>query len=267
MSMFNVDYSNAGAERVIPGFYEVFVSDYQLSLSKSGNQVISLFYTVRSDIDQPSQGAKIQYDNFNVIPNSKWRMDAFAKAAGIPNGTQINSAQEWAQMMVNRDVGVLVVLGAPNNSGNQYPEVKEFHATRMPNSGRPMPVLEKAYANTSNQNNGGYGNNRSYGNQNQYGSNQNQYGGNSSYNQNDPHRPADNNQNFGSYGGGHPADGYGSNNTYSSNNNLPPVNQTQAAADKIANHGNTNNAAPDNRSFANGDFGRGQDISDDDLPF
>lgn len=256
MGIFDVDYNNAGTGQVAPGFYEVYVSDYQIGQSRAGNEIISLFYTVRDDINQPSRGGKLNYDNFNVIPSSKWRMDAFARAVGIPDGTSINSATEWANLMVNKDLIVKVVLGAPNDKGNAYPEVKEFHPTKNPNRGRPMPILEKAY-------------------------------GNNNHNQNDPHRPGDNN-NFGGGYNPHSATnnvgntGYGATNGYPANNtgnyaNNVSNNQNiamQNATDRIANHQQQEqqqnlgvDPTQDNRSFANGGFKNSINISDDDLPF
>lgn len=250
MGMFDVDYNNVGPGPVQPGYYEVYVSDYQLSTSRSGNPIVSLFYTIREDINQPNQGSKIQYDNFNVIPSSKWRMDAFAKAVAIPNGTPINSAQEWAQMMVNKDLIVRVIMGSPNQSGRSYPEVNEFHPTQMPSQGRPMPVLEKAYGNQNNGNN-----------QNQQGS----YGGQqgNGYGNNNPS----------TYGGG-ASGGYSPNNNSSPAVNTVPHNNfgRDAALDQAANRVSNSQQSlgmdpvRDNRSFANGGF-KGADISDDDLPF
>ena len=256
MSMFTVDYKNAGDGQILPGMYEVFVSDYQISKSQKGNEVISLFYTVREDINQPFAGTKIQYDNFNVLQSSKWRLDLAAKSAGIPDGTQINSSTEWASMMVNRDLIVKVVMGTPNQQGNSYPEVKAFYPTRHPSHGRPAPILEKAYGQRNNSN---------------------------SYQSNDPHRPADNNMNMHQpqYGGqaqygsanapagqqydNHPASGYSQ-----TPGTIPPIDQNNAmqqAANKISQNGQQqNNVNADNRSFANGSYSS-INISDDDLPF
>lgn len=146
MGFYDVDYSNAGAEQVTPGMYEVYVSDFSITNSqRSGNTIVSLFYTVRDDVNQPHQGAKIQYDTFVETQNSKWRWDTAAKSAGIPDGTRIQSANDWANMMVNKDLKVKVAMGAPNQNGKTYPEVKSFYATEWPSQGRAMPKLEKAY--------------------------------------------------------------------------------------------------------------------------
>lgn len=145
MGFYDVDYNNASDGQVTPGFYEVFVSDYSIGkATTTGNTVVNLFYKVRDDIIQPHQGAQIQYDAFVETPNAKWRFDTAAKAAGIPNGTPIQSAQDWAMMMINKDVRVKIAMSSPNQQGNTYPEVKSYYPTELPNQGRPMPVLVKA---------------------------------------------------------------------------------------------------------------------------
>ena len=274
MSMFTVDYKNAGDGQILPGMYEVFVSDYQISKSQKGNEVISLFYTVREDINQPFAGTKIQYDNFNVLQSSKWRLDLAAKSAGIPDGTQINSSTEWASLMVNRDLIVKVVMGTPNQQGNSYPEVKAFYPTQHPSHGRPAPILEKAYGQRNNSN--GYQSNDphrpadnnmnmhqpQYGGQAQYG-NQSQYGGQASYGGQAQYGSA--NAPVGQQYDNHPASGYSQ-----TPGTIPPIDQNNAmqqATNKIAQNGQQqNNVNADNRSFANGSYS-GINISDDDLPF
>ncbi|MCC9273879.1 MAG: DUF669 domain-containing protein [Enterococcus aquimarinus] len=275
MSMFTVDYKNAGDGQILPGMYEVFVSDYQISKSQKGNEVISLFYTVREDINQPFAGTKIQYDNFNVLQSSKWRLDLAAKSAGIPDGTQINSSTEWASLMVNRDLIVKVVMGSPNQQGNSYPEVKAFYPTQHPSQGRPAPILEKAYGQRNNSN--GYQSNDphrpadnnmnmhqpQYGGQAQYGG-QSQYGGQASYGGQAQYGSA--NAPTGQQYDNHPASGYSQ-----TPGAIPPIDQNNAmqqAANKIAQNGQQqNNVNTDNRSFANGGYQNTIDISDDDLPF
>lgn len=154
MGFYDVDYSNAGTEQVTPGTYEAYVSDYTISKAQTtGNTVVSLFYTVRDDVNQPHQGAKIQYDTFVETQNSKWRWDTAAKAAGIPDKTPIQSAQDWANLMINKDLKVKVDMSKPNDQGKSYPEVKSFYNTDWPNQGRPAPILEKAYANQHQQSN------------------------------------------------------------------------------------------------------------------
>lgn len=201
MGFYDVDYSNAGADQVTPGIYEVFVHDYQITTAQTGNTVVSLFYTVRDDVSQPHQGAKIQYDSFVEVQASKWRWDTAAKAAGIPDGTSVGTAQDWANMMVNKDLKVKIEMGRPNNQGKTYPEVKSFYITEFPNQGRQMPQLEKAYGQQRMQNAANMVNQHGY-------------------------------QNV-------------------------PQQQTLPGTNPVA----------DNRSFTNGGFQPGVNITDDDLPF
>lgn len=234
MGFFDVDYSNASAEQVTPGHYEVYVSDYQISSAKTGNTVVNLFYTVRDDVNQPHQGAKIQYDKFVETINSKWRWDTAAKAAGIPDGTQIPSANDWANLMVNRDIKIKVDMSRPNDQGNTYPEVKSFYPTEWPNQGRPMPQLEKAYENQQFKSNLNQAANRVA----QHGYNQ---GG---FVQNNPNPAGNSYQNQGNYGQQQPQQ------------QQQFQQQTLGGIDPVG----------DRRSFANGGL-NSINISDDDLPF
>lgn len=241
MGFFDVDYSNAGAEQVTPGVYEVYVHDYQITTAQTGNVKLNLFYTVRDDVNQPHQGAKIQYDQFIESPNSKWRWDTAAKAAKIPDKTPIATPQDWANLMVNKDLKVKVAMGSPKQNGKSYPEVKAFYTTDQPNQGRPMPQLEKAYEQDQRQTSVNQAANKIA--QNGYNQQQPRYtpGGferlpetnyqqpNQNYNQNQrTNQGAQQGQNF-------------------QQQSLP----------------GTNPYASDNRSISNGGF----DISDDDLPF
>lgn len=247
MGFYDVDYSNAGGEQVTPGIYEVYVSDYAISRAQSGNVVVNLFYTVREDVRQQHQGAKINYDRFTEVQAAKWRFDRAAKAAGIPDNTPIKSAQDWANLMLNKDLKVKVKMGEVNAKGNSYPEVDDFHTTDVPSIGRPMPILEHAYAQQQQNRNMTNATNRIA--ENGYNQQYNQAGNYGTAN--DMSRPAYssvpmsqntqqmNQQQFNNK----------QNNTQNNQTNLPgvdPMNQ---------------------RSFANGDFGRTMDISDDDLPF
>ncbi|PZL78210.1 hypothetical protein CI088_00110 [Enterococcus plantarum] len=263
MGFYDVDYSNAGDAQVTPGIYEVYVSDYSISRAQSGNLVVNLFYTVRDDIQQPNVGSKINYDRFTEVQAAKWRFDRAAKAAGIPDNTPINSAQDWANLMVNRDLKVKVEMGQPNNKGNSYPEVKDFFLSDFPSVGRPMPILEHAYAQPQqNYSQNDYSNAANRIGQNNYGNPSNQF--------NNP------NQQFGRTSQDITTPAYSivsQQNSQMNGANFQSQQNKQGSTQSV--HGSQNNQqgsmpgvdpVQDNRSFANGGF-NGSMISDDDLPF
>ncbi|EUJ42475.1 DUF669 domain-containing protein [Listeria fleischmannii] len=145
MPFLTVDYNNAGFEPITPGIYEVFVSDYQVASARTGNQVLNLFYTIREDVNQPHRGGILQYDQFTNTPSAHWRFNAIAKAIGVPNGTSLETLEEFAQAVINQDVKVKVILGEVRENGKQFPEVQSFSQTDSPSANRPMPQLKHAY--------------------------------------------------------------------------------------------------------------------------
>lgn len=149
MSFFTVDHSNAGEGQVTPGFYEVFVYQYEVGETQTKKERINLFYQVRDDVNQKHRGAKIMYDNFVVDSNVKWKFDSIAKAAGIPDGTTFDNSEEWAQALINKDLKLKIIAGTPNEKGDSYPTVKGYYTTEQPSQNRPMPIESNALFNSS----------------------------------------------------------------------------------------------------------------------
>ncbi|SDJ20652.1 DUF669 domain-containing protein [Natribacillus halophilus] len=139
--MLKIDYSKAGSEPVKPGEYEVLPTEYAVETARSGNQMVQFNYTIRDDVDQPSQGSKINYDNFVWTQNSLWRFQAAAKASAIPEGTEMNTPEDFGQAFKNRPLRVVVELEEQRN-GREYPTVKSFKETQvgppMNNSSAPL---------------------------------------------------------------------------------------------------------------------------------
>lgn len=126
MTIFKIDHEQAGNdfEIVKPGEYEVTVFNYEMSTASSGNQRITVDYEIRSDVDQPSQGQKILYDNFTVTEKAMWRFQQVSKAAQFPNGLEFKSYKEWADTLLGKPLRL--VVGEREYNGKKYPEVKAF---------------------------------------------------------------------------------------------------------------------------------------------
>lgn len=123
--MFTVDYSKGdGFEVVKPGEYEVMVVNYELKTASSGNNMVVVDYEIRSDVDQPCQGQKIQFDNFVVSDNTQWRFQQASKAAQFPDGMKLSSYKEWAETFLNKPLRL--VVGEREYNGKKYPEVNSF---------------------------------------------------------------------------------------------------------------------------------------------
>ncbi|WP_144519367.1 DUF669 domain-containing protein [Bacillus thuringiensis] len=128
--MFTVDYSQVkNREKVIPGEYEVTVVHYEQTTSQNGNPRILLNYEIRSDVEQPCQGKQIRYDNFVVTENSMWRLHECSEAVGIPNHMHFKSYKEWADILLNKHLRV--VVGEREYNGKTYPQVNEFKPSEV----------------------------------------------------------------------------------------------------------------------------------------
>ncbi|MBF7147069.1 DUF669 domain-containing protein [Bacillus toyonensis] len=121
--MFKVDHSQVKEfETIKPGEYEVTVVSYELKKAQtSGNNLVSVNYEIRSDVEQACQGQKILYDNFTVSEKTMWRFQAASKAAQFPDGIQFGSFKEWADAFLNKHLRLSVAL-----KSNGYPEVKSL---------------------------------------------------------------------------------------------------------------------------------------------
>lgn len=138
-----IDYSKTeSANRVMPGEYEVMVSNYEVITSQKGNQCVQLDYEIRRDVSQECQGLSVRYDNFVFTENAFWRMCLAAKAAGLPDGLEIPDEHPdfFGKVMKGRYLRIVVADRTYNNK--TYPSVKEYWATntsvRQPN----IPVMD-----------------------------------------------------------------------------------------------------------------------------
>ncbi len=100
--MFKVNHAEAKEFEIVkPGEYEVIVVNYELKTAASGNNRVIVDYEIRSDVDQPSQGQKILFDNFTVTEKAMWRFQAASKAAQFPdfiNRDQIDSITSFDEV-------------------------------------------------------------------------------------------------------------------------------------------------------------------------
>ncbi|XOQ16674.1 MAG: DUF669 domain-containing protein [Shouchella clausii] len=128
--MFKVDYNQVSEfEEFKKGEYEVTVVGYEMTQAKTGNNMVVLTYEVRSDVEQPCKGQKINYDNFVVSDKSMWRFHALSKAVGVPEGTPFETYTEWAKTMQNKPLRV--VVGLREQNGRIYPQVNGFKPSEV----------------------------------------------------------------------------------------------------------------------------------------
>jgi hypothetical protein len=111
------------------GEYEVFISEIDVEYSKAGNEMLSVNYTVRDDVEQEGKGQKIRYDRFTNTENAHWRFHALNKALKAEAGASWADFKEWKDYLKGKAVRVVVkhveaTFG--KNAGKVFPEVQGF---------------------------------------------------------------------------------------------------------------------------------------------
>lgn len=134
-----VDYQNAELPTgALPGEYDVIVCAWDTSVSQSGNPCVVLDYEIRQDVGQPCAGIKVRYDNFAFIDSCAWRFSQAAMAAGIPDGYDFETPEDFGRAMFRRSLRITVEQLERN--GKKYAEVKRFDKSLFPLQQPPLPA-------------------------------------------------------------------------------------------------------------------------------
>lgn len=125
MSFFTANHDEAKNkfEPIKPGKYEVVVTEAKPDVAKSsGNPVIKVTYTVRTDVDQLFQKRKV-FDNFTATPAAMFKFQQMAKAMGLPDGQGVDSIEAFANLMVYKAVKITVTNKKETYQGEE--KIKE----------------------------------------------------------------------------------------------------------------------------------------------
>ena len=123
MSFITTDYSNVqsnGYEALPTGEYEVLITNVQEKSTPSGAESLQLDLLVRNDVKNvPSLSATngkyanrhVFMDNWKRKATKQYDTEGFMsilQAAGVPEGTAINSVQDFMNQISNKPVSVYV---------------------------------------------------------------------------------------------------------------------------------------------------------------
>lgn len=126
MSILKINHSEAsqGGSRVLPGTYQATVSKAQVKKSSNGNPMIELTFQVRKDIEQPHGGQNV-FDRLVLTEKSMWKVQTYAKAMGLPDGMEVDTYEELATLMKDRNIEVEV--GEREYEGKTYAQVNKVN--------------------------------------------------------------------------------------------------------------------------------------------
>jgi len=150
MSFFKFDAENVSSsfEMVAEGKYEAVIVNAEAGKTQAGKDKLSVDFEIRSDVNQPHQGAKVLYNTFTFEHEVAVRIvNSLIAACGFPHGEPFNSPQEMATKLFNKHLEITVKHEADRNDpSKKYPKAKYYDASKVnppQATGAPIQVGEK----------------------------------------------------------------------------------------------------------------------------
>ena len=142
---FTTNYKNNERNDLFPaGQYEMIITRIKHDATKKGTEYISISMVVRNDLDQalPNTNGKAhnRYYTHFMWPNRETGdfelgdMQYVFEAAGIPEGTEINSFEELTKQLVNKPVRLKIGVYTPKDGGETRNSTwpNNFDKTKFP---------------------------------------------------------------------------------------------------------------------------------------
>ena len=111
MSFFKFDETNAssGFELVAEGKYEAVVQNAVAGLTNNKEPKLTVDFEIRSDVNQPHQGAKVMYNTFTFSHEVSVKIvNSLLKATGFANGHNFTDASDMARQLIGRHLEITV---------------------------------------------------------------------------------------------------------------------------------------------------------------
>jgi hypothetical protein len=116
------------------GEYECFISEIDHGFSSTGNEMLTVNYTVRDDVEQEGKGQKIKFDRFVNTEAAHWRFHAMNKALKADEGAEWEDFAEWMPFLKGKAVRVIVKHEEATfgkNAGKTFAVANGFKASEV----------------------------------------------------------------------------------------------------------------------------------------
>lgn len=139
---FKTDFSKAseGNELKPEGYYEVIIESWKYKTFDNGTKKLNFTYVVRNDVEQKYKNALIFHslskknnpnsDDESTGGYSYKLVMAIGEAAGLSNGSDYKSFEDYLNMLVNKPVKILLEHNPYN--GKKYERVVKHYPTAFP---------------------------------------------------------------------------------------------------------------------------------------
>ena len=138
MGIFSVNYDAAEQFAAIEnGTYEVYVAQAEQSATQSGTDFLDIRLRIRDDFQQKFRNNLIfdkVYVNKSTLEYPIWVLQSYCKAAKIPENTDIQSIEQFLDLIKGKSMKVTVENETSEWNGKTYENlrVKKREQTELP---------------------------------------------------------------------------------------------------------------------------------------
>lgn len=138
MSLFSVNYEAAEQfSSVENGTYEVVVATAEQSASKSGTDFLDIRLKIRDDFQQKFRNNLIfdkVWINKQTLQYPEWGLQRYAKAVKIPEGVEIDTIEQFLDIIKGKTLKVTVKNEQSESNGVTYDNlnIKKMEQSELP---------------------------------------------------------------------------------------------------------------------------------------
>lgn len=138
MSLFSVNYEAAEQfSSVEDGTYEVVVATAEQSASQGGTDFLDIRLKIRDDFQQKFRNNLIfdrVWINKQTLQYPEWALQRYAKAVKIPEGVEINTIEQFLDIIKGKTLKVTVKNEQSEFNGKTYDNlnIKKMEQSELP---------------------------------------------------------------------------------------------------------------------------------------
>lgn len=138
MSLFSVNYEAAEQfSSVENGTYEVVVATAEQSASKTGTDFLDIRLKIRDDFQQKFRNNLIfdkVWINKQTLQYPEWALQRYAKAVKIPEGVEINTIEQFLDIIKGKTLKVTIKNEQSESNGVTYDNlnIKKMEQSELP---------------------------------------------------------------------------------------------------------------------------------------
>lgn len=138
MSLFSVNYEAAEQfSSVENGTYEVVVATAEQSASKTGTDFLDIRLKIRDDFQQKFRNNLIfdkVWINKQTLQYPEWALQRYAKAVKIPEGVEINTIEQFLDIIKGKTLKITVKNEQSESNGVTYDNlnIKKMEQSDLP---------------------------------------------------------------------------------------------------------------------------------------